>query len=123
MTHEKIISDIMPHKTPVLYQLQKGVIIQSIQFLLYPSLLTYDYGDASIIVDKESITKPNFHFILKLVNLFVKLISDKSTIKQHQIDYLVPILFPVSLVNLLFNMFLISPIHQSKIVILHLFAT
>ncbi|CAF0744045.1 unnamed protein product [Didymodactylos carnosus] len=122
-THDKITSEILQHKAPLLYQLQKDVIVQSIQFLSNPSLLFYDYGDESTVIDKQSsIKQPNFNFILKLVNLFVKLLTDKSTIKQNEIDFLVPLLFPVPLINLLFDLFLLSPMHQSKIVILHLFS-
>jgi hypothetical protein len=105
----KMIND----KTPLFYHLQKYIIIQSIQILFNPFL---EYND------KFDIKKPNLNFILKLVHLFVKLISEKSMLKQEDIDLLVPILFPECLVNILFNLFLINPIHQTKSTILHIFS-
>jgi hypothetical protein len=117
LKYQTIKQEMLPQKAPILYRLQMSIIVQSIQLLSNPSLLSCDYSDQSMI------KQPNLNFILKLAHLFVKLIHDTSTIKQHDVDFLVPILFPVPLINLLFDLFLIGPTHQSKTNILHLFST
>jgi len=116
LKHQTTINEILPQKAPLLYRLQKCTIVKSIQILSNPSLLSCNYGDLSMI------RQPNINFILKLVNQFVKLIKDKSASQQHEVDFLLPIFFPVPLINLLFDLFLISPVHQTKIIILHLFS-
>ncbi|CAF0824617.1 unnamed protein product [Adineta steineri] len=125
LKHQESTSrEILENKAPLLYQLQKNFIIQSIQFLADQSLLLYDYDDESTMIDKQSlIRKPNLNFILKVINLFVKLLTDQSTMSQEEIDILVPLLFPASLINQLFNLFILSPMQQSKIIIIHLFST
>jgi hypothetical protein len=117
LKHQTITQEILSHKAPILYRLQMSIIVQSIQLLSNPSLLSCDYSDQSMI------KQANLNFILKLVHLFVKLIHDKSTTRQSDANFLVPILFPVPLINLLFDVFLISPTHQSKTNILRLFST
>ncbi|CAF3568719.1 unnamed protein product [Rotaria sp. Silwood2] len=92
-------------------------MIQSIKICIDPSLLILENND------EYEIEKPNFKFILKLVQLFVKLISEKSTIKQEDIDVLISLLFPESLINVLFNLFILNPKHENKSIILRLFST
>ncbi|CAF3487428.1 unnamed protein product [Rotaria sp. Silwood1] len=115
--HDKITYDILQSKTPLLYHLQKDIMIQSINILIDPSLLNLDNND------EYDIEKSNIKFILKLIQLFVKLISEKSTIKQEDIDLLIPVLFPESLINILFNLFILNLKHEDKSIILHLFST
>ena len=100
-------------KAPMLYHLQKDLIIQSIELLFKPSLFEQSPDEQ----------QPNIHSVLKTLNLFVELITDKSFIKQHQIDSIIPFLFPIPLINLIFNLFLLAPTHQSKIAIIRLFTT
>ena len=53
----------------------------------------------------------------------MKLLTDQTiTQKQHEIDFLVSLLFPELFINLLFDLFILSELHQSKIFILHLFS-
>ncbi|CAM4974073.1 unnamed protein product [Rotaria socialis] len=113
----RISYDILQSKAQLLYHLQKDIMIQSMRFFINPSLLNSKYNN------EYEVEKPNFNFILKLVHLFVKLISEKSTIKQVDIDLLIPLVFPESLINVLFNLFLINPKHENKIIILRLFST
>ncbi|CAF5014485.1 unnamed protein product, partial [Rotaria sp. Silwood1] len=115
--YNKITYDILQSKAPLLYHLQKDIMIQSINILIDPSLLNLDNND------EYDIEKSNIKFILKLIQLFVKLISEKSTIKQEDIDLLIPVLFPESLINILFNLFILNPKHEDKSIILHLFST
>ncbi|CAF1287352.1 unnamed protein product [Rotaria sordida] len=115
--HNNITYDILQSKAPLLYHLQKDIMIQSIKILIDPSLLILEYND------EYNIEKPNFKFILKLIQLFIKLISEKSIIKQEYIDLLMPVLFPESLINMLFNLFILNPLHENKCIILRLFST
>ncbi|CAF3887263.1 unnamed protein product [Adineta steineri] len=119
LKHEKITQDILSHNAPILYRLQMSIIVQSIQLLSNSSVLlsSCDYSDQSMI------KQPNLNFILKIINLFIKLIQDKLPMKQDDVNTLVPILFPVPLINLLYDLFLMTPTHQSKINILHIFST
>ncbi|CAF3009938.1 unnamed protein product [Rotaria sp. Silwood2] len=112
--NNKITNDILQYKSFFLYYLQKDIMIQSIKILFDPSLLSSEYGE------EFDIKKPNINFILKLLHLFVKLISEKLTIKQETIDLLISLLFPESLVNILFNLFVMNPMHQIKSSILQL---
>ncbi|CAF3806237.1 unnamed protein product, partial [Rotaria sp. Silwood1] len=113
--HDEITNEIMKQKAPLLYYLQNDIIIQSIGLLMNRELLF-----ESTVVDSQ---EPNIKFILKFMDLFVNLVTDKSTLKQNETNFLVPILFPPVLINLLFDLFLASPMHQLKISILRLFST
>ncbi|UJR32400.1 hypothetical protein I4U23_019862 [Adineta vaga] len=92
-------------QTPFLYHLQKDFFIHSIEFLFKPSLLRQ---------------QSNVNFVLKTLNLFIELITDKTLIKKHQLEPIIPILFPTPFVNLIFDLFLLVPTHQSKLFILRL---
>ncbi|CAF0748456.1 unnamed protein product [Adineta steineri] len=105
----------LENQAPLLYHLQKDFIIHSIKFLLKPSLL-----ESNSSGDQQQL---NLNFIFKTLDHFVELITDKSIIKQHQIDLIISILFPRQLINLIFNLFLIVSTNQAKISILHLFTT
>ncbi len=115
--HDKINYDIVQSKAPLLYHLQKDIVIQSIKIFFDPSLLLSEGND------DYRIDKPSFNFILKLIHLFVKLISKRSIIKQQNVDLLIPLLFPELLMNILFNLFIVSPMHENRSIILHLFST
>jgi hypothetical protein len=105
---EHIDRNQLQSKAPLFYHIQKDLIIQSIEFLFKQNS------------DEQ---QPNIDFILKTLNLFIELITDKSFLQQHQIDSIIPFLFPIPLINLIFNLFLLVPTHQSKISILYLFTT
>ena len=115
---EHIDSATFQGKAPFFYHLQKDLIIQSIEILLQPNLFEQNPDEEIVINEKQ----PNLNFILKILSLFVELIKDKSTLTQQQIDSFIPILFPLPLINLMFHLFLFTPFHQSKIIILHLFS-
>jgi hypothetical protein len=115
---KEITLEILQSKAPLLYELQKDIINQSIRFLLKPSLLLNDFQN-----EETMIKEPNLNFIFKMLNLFVKLATDKSIMKQNEIDLFIPILFRVSFINLMFDLFLLLPTHQSKIFILRSFVT
>ncbi|CAF0824036.1 unnamed protein product, partial [Didymodactylos carnosus] len=123
-THSEITVEILQSQAPLLYQLQKDVMVQAIGFLLKPLLLFYNYDDETTIIDERiTIKQPNLSFIFKIVDIFVELVTDKSTMKEHEIISIIPFLFPAALINLMFDLFLLVPTHQSKIFLLRLFAT
>ena len=83
-------------KLHLFYHLQKNIINQIIQILLEPSLLE-DYSDNDVIIDEQIMNEqPNLKFIFKILKLFVE---------QDQIESLISILFPISLINLIFDLF------------------
>ncbi|CAF0859833.1 unnamed protein product [Rotaria sordida] len=117
-------SEILHRVAPLVYQLQKDITIQLIQLLFDPSLLLYDCDNETKAIDEQTLIKQSsMNFVVKILNLFVQVATDKSTMKHHDSDLLIPLLFPVSLINLLFDLFLISPTHHLTIFILHLFST
>ncbi|CAF3581442.1 unnamed protein product [Rotaria sp. Silwood1] len=122
--NKEITIKILQSHAPLLYELQKDIFIQLIRFVLKPSLLLYElHNNESSIIDEEiMIQQPNMNFIFKILNLFVKLATDKS-MKQNEIDIFLPLLFRVSFINLMFDLFLLLPDYQSKIFILRLFVT
>ncbi|CAF0746684.1 unnamed protein product [Adineta ricciae] len=95
-------------QAPLLYHLQKDLLMHSIDFLFQPSLLSQ---------------QSDVDFFFKVVNLLIELITDKSLIHARQIDHVVPILFPTPLINLLFDLFVIVPTHQSKLFIINVFTS
>ncbi|CAF3688992.1 unnamed protein product [Rotaria sp. Silwood1] len=117
-------SEILSNKVPLLYHLRKDIIIESIRCLLKLSSSIDEFdGKITIIDERTKSEESNLNFIFKILNLFVELVTDKSTMKQNEIDILIPFLFPEPLINVMFDLFLLLPIHQSKICILHLFVT
>ncbi|CAF3310262.1 unnamed protein product, partial [Rotaria sp. Silwood2] len=98
----------------------KYIFIQSIQLLFKPSLFNLNSNEKIIINQEQQL---DFNFVLKILNFFIELITDKSLIKQNQIDFIISLLFPKQLINLMFNLFLLVPAHQSKQVIIRQFAT
>ncbi|CAF1269029.1 unnamed protein product [Rotaria sordida] len=117
--NKEITIKILQNKAPLLYELQKDIIIQLVRFILKPSSFLYELNN----LDEEIIIKqPNFNFIFKILNIFVKLATDKS-MKQDEIDSFLPSLFRVSFINLMFNLFLLLPTYESKTFILRLFVT
>ncbi|CAF3947497.1 unnamed protein product, partial [Rotaria sordida] len=120
--------EILQSKAPLLYELQKDVIIHLIQFVLNPSLLLLLLcnleNKETLVIDEETMIKQsNLNFTFKILNLFVKLATDKSIMKQNEIDLFLPLVFRTSFVNLMFDSFLLLPKHQSKIFVLRLFVT
>jgi hypothetical protein len=123
-TRESIDREVFQSKAPLLYQLQKNFVVQSVQFLADNSLLRHDYDHKSTMIDKQSlIQKPSLNFILKLVDIFAQLLTDQSRRAQDEIGILAPLLFPMSVTNQLFDLLISSPRHQSKIIIIRLFST
>jgi hypothetical protein len=110
-------NEILQNKAPLFYHLQKDMIIQSIQFLFKPSLFNQNFNE-EIIVNKH---QTNWNFILKILNILRELITDKSILTQQQRDSIITILFPQTIINLIFNLFLVVPALSSKIFFLHLF--
>jgi hypothetical protein len=115
----KTNSEILSSTAPLLYQLQKDIMVQSIRLLSEPSLLLDDFSSN----EETMIKKPNLNFIYKILQLFVELITNKSIVKQDEIDSLIPLLFPLPLINIMFDLFLSDQAHKSKVFILHLFLT
>ncbi|CAF2919893.1 unnamed protein product [Rotaria sp. Silwood2] len=122
--HNELNGEILHNEAPLIYELQKNITIQSIRFLFDPSLLLCDCDNEAKIIDERTlIERSSLNFVVKILKLFVELATDKSTMKHRDIDSLISVLFPVTLINLLFDLFLISPTNQLKIFILHLFST
>ncbi|CAF1326834.1 unnamed protein product [Rotaria magnacalcarata] len=116
--------ETLQNKASLLYHLQKDIIIESIQFILR-ILLSIDGSDDKIMIIEELAKNEemNLNFTLKILSLFVGLINDRLTVKEHEIDTLISYLFSEPLINVMFDLFLILPTHQSKIFILHIFIT
>ncbi|CAF3851995.1 unnamed protein product [Rotaria sordida] len=108
---------------PLLYHLQKDLVVQSIRFLEKPSLLMKNPANEPTMTNEQMLFKePNLDFLLKIVSLFSEIVTDQWNMNQNEIDTIIPILFPELLITLLFDLFLLVPTHQAKICILHLFA-
>jgi hypothetical protein len=121
-TQNEMNGEILQNKIPFLFQLQKDIVSQIIHVLLEPSLLE-ECSEVDAIVDEQTIIKqPNLNFIFKVLNLFVELLKDQSIMKQDQIETLVTLLFPVSMINLIFDLFIVVPTHRSKLFLLQLFS-
>ena len=109
-------------KAPLLYQLQKHLISQAIRFLINPSLSLSFSNENSMNIDEETIIEhSSMSFWFKIMNLFVELVKDASRSNEHEMESIVAFLFPEALTNLMFDLFLVVPKHQSKLVILHFF--
>ncbi|CAF5090145.1 unnamed protein product, partial [Rotaria sp. Silwood1] len=82
---------ILQNKAPLLYELQKDIIIHLVRFVLKPSSCLYEFNnqESSIIDDEIMIKQSNFNFIFKILNIFIKLATDKS-MKQDEIDSFLP---------------------------------
>ncbi|CAF4626637.1 unnamed protein product [Rotaria sp. Silwood1] len=120
--HGEMNAHLFHNKVPLLYQLQKNIIGQLILFLVQPSLLTKDYNEQTTNMDEQMIiNQPNLTFIFTIIEIFAELLSNKSAMNQHEIDLILPFLFPEMLINLIFDLFLVVPMHEPKIFILHLF--
>ncbi|UJR18238.1 hypothetical protein I4U23_005138 [Adineta vaga] len=104
---KQIIEQNLENRTPLLCALQEDIFGQIIQFLL----------------ESSSLRNESLKFIWKVLNLFVELIRDKSTMKQNQIDILLPHVFPVPMINLIFKLLQSVEDHQSKIFIVRLFSS
>jgi hypothetical protein len=109
--------DILQSNAPLLYHLQKDMIIQSIQFIFKPSLFNRNESEEIFVNGQQ----PKWNFILKIVNCFKELITDRSILTQQQIDSIISIVFSTPIINLIFNLLLSVPAHSSKIFFLHLF--
>ncbi|CAF1134425.1 unnamed protein product [Adineta steineri] len=118
LKHQPVTDDSLSNLAPLLYQLQKNLSIQMIQLVANPSLLVDDDDKHQ---STKMIQKPNLKFILKILNLFLLLLTESFARKQIDIDFLVPIVFPTILIEYLFDLFLLCPMHQTKIIILRLF--
>ncbi|CAF3558601.1 unnamed protein product [Rotaria socialis] len=117
-------NEALSSKVPLFYYLQKDMIVRSILYLLKLSS-SMDESDniSAMIYERTKSEEPNLNFTLKMLNLFVELVTDKLTIKHEQMDAIMSIVFPESLISAMFNLFLLLPKHQSKSFILQLFVT
>ncbi|CAF4347590.1 unnamed protein product, partial [Rotaria magnacalcarata] len=104
--------EILSHKFPFIDHLKQNIITESIRYLLKVSSSGHEPDD-----------EPILKFIFKTVNIFVELITCRSTMKQNEIDTLMQLLFSEPLINIIFDLFLFIPMHQSKIFITYLFVT
>ncbi|CAF2104570.1 unnamed protein product [Rotaria magnacalcarata] len=118
-TNEALLS-----KVPLFYYLQKDMIVRSILYLLKLSSSMDESDDISaMIYERTKSEEPNLNFTLKMLNLFAELVTDKLTIEHEQMDATISIVFSESLINVMFNLFLLFPKHKSKSFILQLFVT
>lgn len=106
-------------ETPLFDYLQKEIAIQSLEYLLQPSWIAESTNEG--ISTNEQ--RPNYHFILQILQLTADLLSEESTGKSATMDSIITHLFPPSLIQLIFHLFLLIPVHQSKISILRFFTT
>ncbi|CAF4110990.1 unnamed protein product, partial [Adineta steineri] len=107
---KQLLDQNLENKASLLCALQESICDQIMQFLVEPASLKENNSDEETI------------FIWKALNLLVELLKDKSTIKQNQIDILLPLLFPLPMTYLIFKLFLSMESHSSKIIILRLFS-
>ncbi|CAF3666099.1 unnamed protein product [Rotaria socialis] len=110
---------LLESKSPLFYHLQKHIFIQSIQLVSKPSLFDQNSNGKTSINEQQ----PDFAFVLKVLKLFMELVRARSSLEQNQIESIISLLFPTQLINLAFDLFLLVPVHQSKIAIIHLFTT
>jgi hypothetical protein len=122
VTQGSTINELLKTKAPLLYELHKYVVEESIQFLIDPSLLDIANNNDESIDEQTMIKQLNLDFFFKIINLFLKLLTDNS-MQQHQIDLFISFLFPALFIKVMFDLFLLVPSHQSKIIILHIFTT
>ena len=111
-------------KIPLFDYLQKEIAIQTLQFLIQPSLIDENINEEKPTNEQQQQQqRPNFHFILQILQLFEDLLLEESKEKSHRMDSIIAQLFPPSLTQLIFHLFLLIPIYQSKISILYFFTT
>lgn len=110
--------DLLKANAPLFYHLQKNAFIQSIQLISKPSLLDETLNRKRIRNDQQ----PDLEFILKIIKFFIELITDKSFVESNQIESMISFMFPVAFINVIFDLFLLVPLHQSKITIIRLFS-
>ena len=101
------------HGAPLLYHLQKDVSMALFRALLHPSLFE----------SKDDADSNDWRFSLRVLGLIVEFLRDKSAMEQQQIDAITAILFPQTLVNLLFDLFLLVPTLHTKECLVRLFVT
>ncbi|CAM4811668.1 unnamed protein product [Rotaria magnacalcarata] len=117
-------NEALSSKVPLFYYLQKDMIVRSILYLLKLSSSMDESDDISaMIYERTKSEEPNLNFTLKMLNLFAELVTDKLTIEHEQMDATISIVFSESLINVMFNLFLLFPKHKSKSFILQLFVT
>ncbi|CAF4442517.1 unnamed protein product, partial [Didymodactylos carnosus] len=105
---KKITRELFYTTAPLLYHLQIDIITQCIRFISQPSFLQ---TNDETLNEQTIITQPNLNFVLRILKLFLELISNSE---RQYIQILVEILFPNSLIDILFDLFLLVPKAQSK---------
>jgi hypothetical protein len=110
---KQILEQNSENKPSLLCALQGNIANQMVQFLSEPYSLNENNYDEKTMNQKE-----NWLFVWKVLNIFLQLIKDKSIVEQDQIDILIPLLFPTSMIHLIF--FSVETL-QSKIIMLRLF--
>lgn len=122
LKNDQITEEILSTTAPFFYQLQKHVIEESIHFVSEPSLINVNNYDDETINEQMLVKQSNSDFLLKIVNLFRELLIDPE-MKKYNVDLMIRLLFPNVFIRLLFDLFLLVPLHRSKIFILKLFTT
>jgi len=114
---KQILEQNSENKPSLLCALQENIVNQIAQFLIETSSLNENDDDEKTMKQQE-----NFQFVWKVLNICLQLIKDKSIVEQDQIDILIPLLFPTSIIHLILNLFLSVENFQSEIIILRLFS-
>jgi len=114
---KQILEQNSENKPSLLCALQENIVNQIAQFLIETSSLNENDDDEKTMKQQE-----NFQFVWKVLNICLQLIKDKSIVEQDQIDILIPLLFPTSIIHLILNLLLSVENLQSEIIILRLFS-
>ncbi|CAF3035361.1 unnamed protein product [Rotaria sp. Silwood2] len=122
MIDKQITEDILSRKAPLFYQLQKHIVEELIHFLAEPSLIVMNNYNDENINEQMLIKQSNLEFLLNIVNLFLELLTDLEMAK-YNIDQMIQLLFPPLFIKMLFDLFLLVPLHRCKIFILHIYTT
>ncbi|CAF3356499.1 unnamed protein product [Rotaria socialis] len=115
MVNEKLTVEIFNRKAPVIFQLQKLVVEESMHFLSEPSLIDVNNNNEQIFTKQ-----PNLDFLLKIFHLFSDVLKD-FTVKNYDVDLVIRLLFPGIFIKILFDLFLLVPSHLLKTFIIGLF--
>ncbi|CAF2112743.1 unnamed protein product [Rotaria magnacalcarata] len=115
VVNEKLIVEIFNRKAPVIFQLQKLAVEESIHFLSEPSLIDVNNNNEQIFTKQ-----PNLDLLLKIFHLFSNVLKD-FTMKNYDVDLVIRLLFPGVVIKILFDLFLLVPSHRLKTFIIGLF--
>ena len=104
-------------KAPILFQLQKQVVEESIDLLSDPSLIDINNNNDATMDEQIFVKRFNLDFILNIFNLYFE------TLKHFQgkTDLIIRLLFPDVVIKILFDLFVLVPSHRVKKFILDIF--